>query len=83
MRAVPTHSPLAGDPALIALGAAIRRVREARGLSQERLALEAEIDRSYVGYIENGKNNPATLTLVKLASALGLTAAELLAHAGL
>lgn len=80
---MPIHSPLAGDPALIALGAAIRAVPEARGLSQERLALDAEIDRSYVGYIENGKNNPAALTLVKLASALGLTASELFAQAGL
>lgn len=83
MRVVAHRSPLAGAPALVALGGAVRRVREARGISQERLALEADVDRSYVSHIETGKNNPAVLTLVKLAGALDVTVSELLAHAGL
>ncbi|ANH68253.1 helix-turn-helix domain-containing protein [Mitsuaria sp. 7] len=77
------RSPLAGDPALLALGAAVRRIREAKGISQERLALEAQVDRSYVSHIETGKNNPAVLTLVKLAGAMDVSVADLVAQAGL
>lgn len=77
------RSPLAGDPALLALGAAVRRVREAKGISQEKLALEAQVDRSYVSHIETGKNNPAVLTLVKLAGAMGISVADLVGQAGL
>lgn len=45
----------AGDPVLIALGAAIRRARTGGGLSQEALAVDAEVDRSYMGGIERGE----------------------------
>ena len=45
-------SPYAKNAVLIALGTTIRRVRRARHISQERLALETEIDRSYLGAIE-------------------------------
>lgn len=65
------------------MGAALRRAREAIGLSQERLALVAEVDRSYVGRIERGDNAVAVLTLVKLAAALDMTASDLMAQAGL
>jgi transcriptional regulator with XRE-family HTH domain len=68
---------------LVALGDAIRRIREAKSISQERLALVAEVDRSYVGRIERGDNAPAVLTLLKLAGALDLTLASLMEAAGL
>ncbi|WP_144162842.1 helix-turn-helix domain-containing protein [Paraburkholderia sp. BCC1885] len=70
-------------PSLIALGEAIRRHREAKELSQEQLALLADVDRSYVGRVERGTNNAATLTLKRLANALDITLAELIAEAGL
>jgi hypothetical protein len=35
----------------------------AQGSSQEKIALLAEVDRSYVGWIERGDNNAAALTL--------------------
>ena len=41
---------------LVALGEAIRRVRLAAGMSQEELALRAEIDRGYMGGIERGES---------------------------
>lgn len=69
--------------ALIALGRAIRETRLAKGISQEKLALMAEVDRSYVGRVERGDNNAAVLTLVRLASALDMTVAKLLQRAGL
>ena len=69
--------------ALVALGRAIREARMARGLSQEKLALLAEIDRSYMGRIERGDNNVATLTLLKICAALKLKAAQLMFRAEL
>ena len=55
---------------LIELGEHIRDARKAKGLSQEQLALQAEIDRSYVGGIERGERNVSFLTLVKIANCL-------------
>lgn len=55
---------------LVELGEHIRDARKAKGLSQEQLALQAEIDRSYVGGIERGERNVSFLTLVKLAICL-------------
>lgn len=55
---------------LVELGEHIRDARKAKGLSQEQLALQAEIDRSYVGGIERGERNVSFLTLVKIAICL-------------
>jgi transcriptional regulator with XRE-family HTH domain len=57
------------------VGARIRRARTNMGLSQEQLALEAGLHRAYVGQIERGEKN----NLARIAKALGLTLAELLA----
>jgi transcriptional regulator with XRE-family HTH domain len=73
----------ANSPALVALGEAIRHYRSEAGLSQEALALEAEIDRSYLGGIERGEHNVAVMNLVKLASALGVTVSKLVQQARL
>lgn len=58
-------------------GARVRQLRKAKKLSQEALALEAGLDRSYVGSIERGKSNVALVNIHRLAGALGLGAAEL------
>ena len=71
---MPNRSSRARDPTLVALGAAIRRMREARSISQERLALIAEVDRSYVGRVERGDNAVAVLTMIRLAEAMGISA---------
>lgn len=73
---MPNPSRSRQSPALLALGKAIRQTRLAKGISQEDLALRAEVDRSYVGRIERGDNNVAILTLAKLAKALGTTVAK-------
>lgn len=83
MRAVPNLSSRRREEALVALGEAIRRVRQARAISQEELALIAEVDRSYLGRVERGDNAVAILTLLRIAGALGVTAAQLLEQAGL
>ena len=70
-------------PTLIALGTAIRCTRLSKGISQEKLALMAEVDRSYVGRVERGDNNVAILTLLKLAEAMDITLAKLMHEAKL
>lgn len=69
---------LAGHPALVALGAAIRAERLAQGLSQEVLADKANIDRSYMGGIERGEHNIAIVNLLKVAEALNVKASAFL-----
>ena len=56
-------------------GALIRRLRHARGLSQEMLAEAAKLERAYVGMIERGETNVSVRTALKLANALGTTLA--------
>jgi transcriptional regulator with XRE-family HTH domain len=68
---------------LVALWEALRRFRLSRSISQERLALSAEADRSYAGRVEHGDNNVSVLTLVRLASALNISVATLMNQAGL
>ena len=57
----------------------VRRLRVRAGLSQEALAVDADIDRSYVGRIERGVENPTVETLDRIAGALDVSAADLLA----
>ena len=70
-------------PALIALGEAIRHARRQQGISQEKLALMAGVDRSYVGRVERGDNNVAVLTLLKLAQTLDVSLKDLMKEAKL
>ena len=80
---MPNLSKNRQDPVLIALGEALRRIRLGKSISQEKLALLAEVDRSYVGRVERGDNNVAMLTLVRLAGALEISLADLMAEARL
>jgi transcriptional regulator with XRE-family HTH domain len=63
------------------IGGAIRGLREERGWSQERLAAEAELNRSYVGGLERGERNPTVATLDRVARALEVPLAEVVAMA--
>lgn len=80
---VPNLTSQRQSPALMALGEALRRIRKAKSISQEGLALLAGVDRSYVGRVERGDNNVALLTLVRIAAALDVTVATLMEQAGL
>jgi transcriptional regulator with XRE-family HTH domain len=64
------------DPA-IAFGLVLRRLRKEAGLSQERLALEAGIERNFVSLIERGINQPTIKVIFKLAGALNIGPAEM------
>jgi transcriptional regulator with XRE-family HTH domain len=76
----PKHS---GNQVLIDLGVAIRNVRLGSGLSQESLAVDAGLDRSYMGGIERGEHNLTVMNIVKVANALGIKPSELLKGAKL
>jgi transcriptional regulator with XRE-family HTH domain len=73
----------AGDPVLVALGEAIRRARAGVGLSQEALAVDADLDRSYVGGIERGEHNLTVMNVAKIAAALKTSPSALFGTAGL
>ena len=80
---MPTPSArFAKHPTLVAVGHAIRRARRERGVSQERLALDTQIDRSYMGAIERGEQNIGLMHLSKIAGALDISVTELVMDAG-
>ena len=60
------------------LGTNVRKERKRLGWSQEQLALEAEMKRSYISDMERGLRNPSIKALERLASALQVPAHELL-----
>ena len=62
-----------------AFGQVLRERRLAAGLSQEKLALEAEVDRTFVSLLERGGRQPTLSTLWRLAAALGVAPTELVA----
>lgn len=65
------------DPRIL-FGQRLIEVRKAKGWSQEHLALESGIARSYLGGVERGQRNIALLNIFKLAEALGVPPAALL-----
>lgn len=65
------------------LGAAIRERREELGYSQEELAFESNLHRSYLGGVERGERNPALKNILKICEALKISAEELFSRAGL
>jgi transcriptional regulator with XRE-family HTH domain len=60
------------------VGDNVRRLRVARGLTQEQLAFESKIDLTYMGGIERGRRNPSLLVMSRIALALGVEPAALL-----
>jgi transcriptional regulator with XRE-family HTH domain len=64
-----------------ALGAAIKRRREERGLSQEELGHASGIHPTWISHIESGRNNPAWGSVRRIAAALDLKLSELAALA--
>lgn len=61
------------------VGENVRRMRLEQGMSQEKLAFEAEIDLTYLGGIERGRRNPSLLVLARIADALECHPKDLLA----
>jgi transcriptional regulator with XRE-family HTH domain len=73
----------AGNKELSALGRALREIRKNSGLSQETLALNADVERSYLGAVERGEVNVTVMVLARICAELGVKPSELMRLAGL
>ena len=73
-----TISTMADRDILKRFGDRVRELRKGCGWSQEELAQECELDRTYVGGIERGERNVALRNVEKIAAALGVTIAKLM-----
>lgn len=59
------------------LGKRIVKARNAKGMSQEKLAANSGIDRSHMGFIEQGRRKPTLSTLFKIAKSLDISLEQL------
>jgi transcriptional regulator with XRE-family HTH domain len=60
------------------LGLNVRKLREAKGLSQEEFGFESGLHRTYVSDIERGTRNPTVRIVQQLADCLGVSPGSLL-----
>jgi transcriptional regulator with XRE-family HTH domain len=65
------------ESTLNALANNVRRLRKVVGLSQEELAFQCEIDRTYISKVERGVANPSLLILARIAEVLEVRIEEL------
>jgi len=62
------------------IGGNVRQIRQRRGWSQEDLAFESGLHRTYISGIERGVRNPTALVIEQLAITLSVKPAALLAN---
>lgn len=55
----------------------VRTLREAKGISQEKLAERADLHRTYIGMVERLERNPSLVCIHKIANGLGVHVSEL------
>jgi len=65
------------------VGRNVRRIRVAKHISQERLAFDSGVDRSYLGGLERGEENPTVDVLDRLAVTLAVPLRELFTEEGI
>jgi transcriptional regulator with XRE-family HTH domain len=63
--------------ARVLVGWNVRRIRVSKGVSQERLAFDANVDRSYLGGLERGEHNPTVDVLERIANVLDISLQDL------
>jgi transcriptional regulator with XRE-family HTH domain len=73
-----SKAPAPATNDLLALGAAIKRLRTMKDMSQEQLSLEAGLHRNYIGRVERGELSPTFEPLVSIVRALGVGPDELM-----
>lgn len=69
------------DSLSLQFGRIVRELRLRKGISQERLAEQASLDRTFVSMIERGRRRPTLDTAKRLASALGIPLSKIVALA--
>lgn len=63
-----------------AFGSVLVRFRKVRGLSQEALAFESGLDRTFIARIETGNRQPGLTSILRLAKALDVSSSQLMAE---
>lgn len=68
---------MCNDTYIMELGSSIKKMREAKGLSQKEVALSCKMDQAHYSRIENGKTDPSFSIVIRIAKALGVELHEL------
>jgi transcriptional regulator with XRE-family HTH domain len=63
-----------------AFGAALKKLRRARALSQKQLALDCGLDRTYISLLERGRRQPSLGTIFQLSKALNIPVVDMIRH---
>jgi len=63
-----------------AFGTVLQRLRKAKRLSQEELSFRSQLDRTFISRLEGGLRQPTLSTMIRLAEALGVSAASMVAE---
>jgi len=58
----------------------LRRLRKDKGLSQEELAHQSDLDRTYISLLERGLRQPSLSSILQLSKSLGVSSADILAE---
>ena len=61
------------------VGHRVRELRTAKGISQERLALDSGLDRTYINSVERGRRNISIVNIHRIAQALGISTSHFFA----
>lgn len=61
-----------------AFGSVLRDIRTRRNFSQEQMALECDLDRTFISLLERGKRQPTLTTIFRLATVLNVSASEMI-----
>lgn len=61
-------------------GKVLKKFRTQKGLSQEQLALDADLDRTFISLLERGLRQPSLNTLLQISNALDTKASEIVAQ---
>ncbi|RTL51176.1 MAG: XRE family transcriptional regulator [Rhodocyclaceae bacterium] len=64
----------------LVFGEVLRKHRKAAGLSQEELALDSSLDRTYISMLERGQRQPSLQTVLAIAKRLKVPAGELVSQ---
>lgn len=64
----------------VRIGSRIKEIRNSKGISQEALAFIADLDRTYINSVENGKRNISIVNIEKIAVALDVSLKEFFNH---
>ncbi|MGJ1404483.1 helix-turn-helix domain-containing protein [Sphingobacterium siyangense] len=62
------------------IGKHLKKLRTNKGLTQEKLSYESEVDKTYISEVENGKRNISVVNLEKLITTMGSTVRDFFNH---